>query len=87
MAEIKIEKKKTIWPWVTLGAVIVALLLYFFVFNNKKESVAENTNTPAAANLINVHENNATVTEYVSFIQGDSNNKWEWITNSPARLF
>lgn len=31
MAEIKIEKKKPIWPWIVLALVILALL-YFFVF-------------------------------------------------------
>ena len=33
MAEIKIEKKKPIWPWVILVLVILALL-YFLVFAN-----------------------------------------------------
>lgn len=33
MAEIKIEKKKPIWPWIILVLVILALL-YFFVFAN-----------------------------------------------------
>ncbi len=31
MAEIKIEKKKPIWPWIILVLVILALL-YFLVF-------------------------------------------------------
>lgn len=33
MAEIKIEKKKPIWPWILLALVILALL-YFLVFAN-----------------------------------------------------
>lgn len=33
MAEIKIEKKKPIWPWIILALIILALL-YFFVFAN-----------------------------------------------------
>ena len=32
MAEIKIEKKNTIWPWILIGLLILAALLYFFVF-------------------------------------------------------
>ncbi len=29
MAEIKIEKKKPVWPWILLGLVILAVILYF----------------------------------------------------------
>ncbi len=32
MAEIEIEKKKTIWPWILLAILIIAALLYFFVW-------------------------------------------------------
>lgn len=54
MAEIKIEHKKQVWPWVLVGLVIFALLLYFLVFrdNGKNtEAVTEadsitNTNEP-----------------------------------------
>ncbi len=34
MAEIKIEKKKPIWPWILLVVLIILALLYFFVFAN-----------------------------------------------------
>lgn len=71
MTEIKIEKKKPVWPWILLGLGLLALLLYFFVFNNdsEKEEMAE---TPATA-LIDVHENNSTVAAYVTFINSDTN--------------
>ncbi|MBC8005424.1 MAG: hypothetical protein H7X84_08105 [Verrucomicrobia bacterium] len=36
MAEIKIEKKKAIWPWI-IGIIILALLIYFLAFNDNKE--------------------------------------------------
>lgn len=29
MAEIKIEKKKPVWPWILLGVLIIALLIWF----------------------------------------------------------
>lgn len=32
MAEIKIEKKKPIWPWILIIVLIILALLYFFVF-------------------------------------------------------
>ncbi|MCC9064810.1 hypothetical protein [Flavobacterium piscisymbiosum] len=31
MAEIKIEKKKPIWPWIALLLIIGALIYYIFV--------------------------------------------------------
>jgi len=30
MAEIKIEKKRPVWPWI-VAALIIAVLVYFFV--------------------------------------------------------
>lgn len=42
MAEIKIEKKKPIWPWIILVLIILAIL-YFLVFaNNDSDNVEEN---------------------------------------------
>jgi hypothetical protein len=78
MAEIKIEQKKHLWPWLLLGLVIVALLLYFLLFrdNGKNtEAVTEadyitNTNEP---DLLGVKDNNGTVAAYVSFVRNDTN--------------
>lgn len=74
MAEIKIEQKKQVWPWLLVGLVIAALLVYFLVFrdNNKNtEAVTEadyitNTNEP---DLLGVKENNGTVAAYVNFVE------------------
>ena len=74
MAEIKIEQKKQIWPWLLVGLVIAALLVYFLVFSENgkiTEAVTEadyntNTNEP---DLIGVNENNATVAAYVNFVE------------------
>jgi hypothetical protein len=79
MAEIKIEQKKQLWPWVLLGVVIVVLLLYFLVFrdNGKNmeavivtDSVA-NTNEPVAMAM---KENNGTVAAYVDFVENSKGN-------------
>lgn len=32
MAEIKVEKKKPVWPWILIIVLIILALLYFFVF-------------------------------------------------------
>lgn len=34
MAEIKIEKKKPIWPWILLGLILIGLVWYFFMRDN-----------------------------------------------------
>ena len=47
MAEIKIEQKKQIWPWLLIVLIIAALLVYFLVFrdDNNKSEVDYITNT------------------------------------------
>ena len=79
MAEIKIEQKKQIWPWLLVGLAIVALLVYFLVFydNGKnteivtEEDYITNTNE---SDLLAVKENNSTVAAYVNFVE-NSNEK------------
>lgn len=61
MTEIKIEKKKPVWPWILLVLGLLAAAWFFFFRNDKKES------------LIDVHENNSTVAAYVTFINSDTN--------------
>ncbi len=76
MAEIKIEKKTQIWPWLLLGLAIfiVALLIYFLVFrdNWKKSNEVTQVDNIAKTNesdLIMVKENNVTVAAYINFIE------------------
>lgn len=79
MAEIKIEKRKRIWPWllIGLGLVIAALLIYFLVFRKNDiitETVTEadhitNTEEPY---LLEVKENNRTVAAYVNFVENSN---------------
>lgn len=37
MAEIKIEKKTTVWPWILLAIIAIALLVYFLGFRNNDD--------------------------------------------------
>lgn len=71
MTEIKIEKKKLIWPWLllllSLGIIAVAWL-YFFRYD--KRETLETADNKA---LIDVHENNSTVAAYITFINSDTN--------------
>lgn len=65
MAEIKIEKKKTVWPWVLLGILILALLIYFFGFRN--EDNKEVTQTDPSAQVISPEEGGP-VSEYIQYV-------------------
>jgi len=69
MTEIKIEKKKTIWPWLllVLGILVAA---WFLFFRNDKAKPAE---TVDKIELIEIHENNTIVATYVAFINSDTN--------------
>ncbi len=71
MTEIKIEKKKTIWPWLLLLlllGIIAVVWLYFFRYD--KRETMETADNKA---LIDVRENNSTVAAYVIFINSDTN--------------
>lgn len=69
MAEIKIEKKKSIWPWILLGLVILAVVLYFLFFKNKTENATTSVSDTTA---VAIHNGNDTVTDYINFVNGDT---------------
>jgi len=80
MAEIKIEQKKQIWPWLLLGLVAAAVVIYFLMsYNNveantvdivTQENYISGTND---TNLLGVKENNSTVVAFVSFVKINNN--------------
>ncbi len=78
MAEIKIEQKKQIWPWILVGVVVLAILVYYIGFRNNndtselvtEENYVSGTND---TNLLGVNENNSTVAAFVSFVENDTN--------------
>ena len=37
MAEIKVEKKKPVWPWIIAALIILAIILYFVLNDNEAE--------------------------------------------------
>jgi hypothetical protein len=80
MAEIKIEQKKQIWPWLLVGLIIVAVIIYFMM-NRDSENVSEtevvteedyNAGTNDT-NLLSIKENNSTVAAFVGFVENDTN--------------
>lgn len=70
MAEIKIEKKTPIWPFLLAGLIIIGLILYFLGYVGNKENSAPVAVTETIdSNLVDVKENNSTVAEYVYYIK------------------
>lgn len=55
MAEIKIEKKKSMWPWI-IGIIILALLIYFLAFNKRTDTTIKNTSTEEVTSVNSSHE-------------------------------
>ncbi|HET6559595.1 MAG TPA: hypothetical protein VFG54_19885 [Prolixibacteraceae bacterium] len=54
MAEIKIEKKNSVWPWI-VGIIILALLIYFLAFNDGKEENPVEDATEEVTSLNDFH--------------------------------
>lgn len=50
MAEIKIEKKKPVWPWIALVLIIGAIIYYVYFTNHEahSESTIEVENSTSA---------------------------------------
>jgi len=78
MAEIKIMKKKSVLPWIIIVIVLLAIVVYFWSYYNSGDEIIDNSqhsemNEDKATDLIDVHENNTTVTEYINFIESNQN--------------
>ena len=69
MAEIKIEKKTPIWPWI-VGALLLAAVIYFFVFNKKAtdEVVVDEDNTELVVETTVNEVDQTAITEYENFV-------------------
>ncbi len=73
MAEIKIEKKSPIWPWVLIGLIILAIILYFFVFKDKNSTQMANNNADTTAMAMNNQNgNDDAVTTYINYVRRDT---------------
>lgn len=44
MAEIKIEKKKPVWPWILVGLIIL-VVIFFLVFANEDDNEIDTDDT------------------------------------------
>ncbi|WP_081211566.1 hypothetical protein [Salegentibacter sediminis] len=43
MAEIKIEKKRPVWPWIILIIIILGILAYVFLYSDNSNEDINNT--------------------------------------------
>ena len=71
MAEIKIEKKAPIWPWI-LGILIIAGLVYYFVSRDEEEVVEREDTTVITTNDVNTNassNNEDAIASYASFVE------------------
>lgn len=59
MAEIKIEKKKAIWPWI-IGIIILGLLIYFLAFNKDNKETETDKATTEELTQVNVNHSDET---------------------------
>lgn len=71
MAEIKIEKKPPVWPWILLGLLLVGGLVYWFALRdnggNTMADATDSTETMTANNM-----GTGPVAEYIAFIDNDT---------------
>ena len=78
MAEIKIEKKKPIWPWILVLLVLAAVVYFVFFWDNNENEDADDTtvitdvteNEPKGDAITN----NGEVAQYVNFMSDNANN-------------
>jgi hypothetical protein len=75
MTEIKIEKKKSMLPWILLILGILAAVWFLFFRNDESKIDETNPNTEDVVDnndLQDVKENNMVVAEYVTFVASDT---------------
>jgi hypothetical protein len=72
MAEIRVQPKRFIWPWILLGAGILAIVIYFlFTFTHTRDSLS--IANVVDAKVVNENEYTSTVSEYIRFVNHDEN--------------
>jgi len=75
MAEIKIEKKKPIWPWILLAILILAAILYFVFADNYDDDIDDDVSTEQVMedqsddlDAVAVAQYDTAVNKYTSYI-------------------
>jgi len=75
MAEIRVEKKSPMWPWILIGLLILGVILYFVLFHDTNGDTDRQDSTVVTEQRDDDRTqrdrpvNNQTVASYVTFIQ------------------
>ncbi len=59
MAEIKIEKKKPIWPWIILAIVLVAIIYFIYAYGDN-DDYSDDANTDDVENIDSISDSDST---------------------------
>jgi hypothetical protein len=89
MAEIKIEKKSPIWPWILVALIIVGVLIYVFASNdddNTRDRNRDNTDAPLnernredsrqPLNSLPENPNNSSEVNSITILKADPDQIW-----------
>lgn len=71
MAEIKIEKKKPVWPWLVLGVFIIGLTIIYLLANNDNDREDAVVANPESTEAVQGNEPDAVLTTYYVLIESD----------------
>jgi len=78
MAEIEIEKKNPIWPWILLALLVIAALLYFFVWADDDTDDVDDMDD---MNTEQVYDNNNAVDNETADYQDTDNVQYVTLIN------
>lgn len=70
MAEIKIEKKKPVWPWIIVALIVLGAIAYFVFYDKYEDGEIEETTIDESYNDT-IPGNSSRMdksTEYVSYL-------------------
>lgn len=73
MAEIKIEKKKPVWPWILLIIVILAIIAYLVYENQNDDDYIDDVDSEQIDD-VDTYENNDSIYDSSDNSYGNSNN-------------
>lgn len=77
MAEINVEKKKPVWPWVLMVLVVIALVVVWIAIDNGENTPAVQTQTEQQEQSeggSEVTQANGAVEEFITFVQENEGN-------------
>ncbi len=71
MAEIKIEKKPPVWPWILLGLLLIGFLVYWFALRDQDTNDSMAMEETETTEMVTTNETGP-IAEYVAFIDNDT---------------